>query len=149
MGAEPGWPGSVTEETARNIREECLDARGPTWTWGLAGGADRGRRGHPPVDKGACRLPKLVHLGGLLLGQDLRVQGEGRGPGQLALLLVLPGLEGVLEGLGHRTRVTHPASSARPTANAAGHSWKSRTGTQTPVCSGGEGTVLGTPAPLT
>ena len=115
----------------------------------LTGGADRGRRGHPPVDEGARRLPELVHLGGLLLGQDLRVQGERRGPGQLALLLVLPGLEGVLEGLGHRTRVTHAAASTRPTANAAGHSWKSRTGMQTPVYSGGEGTVLGTPAPLT
>ena len=59
----------------------------------LTGGADRGRRGHPPVDEGARRLPELVHLGGLLLGQDLRVQGERRGPGQLALLLVLPGLQ--------------------------------------------------------
>ena len=124
MQGEPelGWPGPVMEETARNMREECLDARGLARIWGLTGGADRGRRGRPPVDEGARRLPKLVHLGGLLLGQDPWVQGERRGPGQLALLLVLPRLEGVLEGLGHRTRVTHAGASTRTTANAAGHS---------------------------
>lgn len=131
-------------------REERLNTRGPARTWGLAGGADRGRRRHPPVDEGARRPPELVHLGGLLLGQDLRVQGERWGPGQLTLLLVLPGLQGVLKGLGHEARITHAPVSARPTANAVGHSRnESRTGTQMPVYSGGEGIALGIPAPFT
>lgn len=59
-----------------------------------------------PVDEGTCRPPELVHLGGLLLRQGLRVQRERRRPGQLTLLLVLPGLQGALEGLGRKVRVT-------------------------------------------
>lgn len=78
------------------------------------------------------------------------MQGERRGPGQLALLLVLPGLQGVLEGLGHGARITHAPASARPTANAVGDSRNEpRMGTQTPVYSGAEGTALGISAPFT
>lgn len=52
------------------------------------------------MDEGPSCLPKLVHLVGFLLGQDLRVQRERWRAGQLTLLLVLPRLQGVLKGLG-------------------------------------------------
>lgn len=79
------------------------------------------------MDEGPRRLPKLVHLGGLLLGQDLRVQTERRRAGQLALLLVLPGLQGVLECLGHgNRRYKPPTALERPGAsNVDSDEWDS------------------------
>lgn len=83
------------------------------------------------MDEGSRRLPELVHLGGLLFGQGLRVQREGRRAGQLALLLVLPGLQGALERLGRRTGVARPPLSrgARltatvPTGHRQADSWE-------------------------
>lgn len=74
------------------------------------GGGQRDREGEgPPVDEGSRRLPELVHLGGLFLRQDLRVQRERWGARKLALLLVFPGLQGVLKCLGHRTALSHRA----------------------------------------
>lgn len=55
------------------------------------------------MDEGSRRLPELVHLGGLFLRQDLRVQRERRRARKFTLLLVFPGLKGVLKCLGHRT----------------------------------------------
>lgn len=81
----------------------------------------------PPVDEGSRRLPKLVHLGGLFLGQDLRVQRARWGARQFALLLVFPGLEGVLKGLGHRnSALTPPASQRQAHANNKHHRVTSR-----------------------
>lgn len=59
------------------------------------------------MDEGPRRLPKLVHLGGLFLGQDLRVQREGRWARQFTLLLVLPGLQRILKCLGHENPVLY------------------------------------------
>ena len=56
------------------------------------------------MDEGPRCPPKPVHLVGFLRGQDLRVQRERRRAGQLTLLLVLPGLQGVLKGLGCRSQ---------------------------------------------
>lgn len=77
------------------------------------------------MDEGSRRLPELVHLGGLFLRQDLRVQRERWRARKFTLLLVFPGLERVLKGLGHRTAVSHGAPLPReagtcPTANTAG-----------------------------
>lgn len=54
-----------------------------------------------PVNEAPCRLPKLVHLGSFLLGQDLGVQGKGWWAGKFTLLFVLPRLQSVLKGLRH------------------------------------------------
>lgn len=60
--------------------------------------------GAAPADEGLRRLGQLLQLDSLLVGQVLHgLLGAEAGPGggsvALALLLVLPGLEGALEGL--------------------------------------------------
>ena len=77
------------------------------------------------MDEGSRRLPEVVHLRGLFLRQDLRVQRERRRARKFTLLLVFPGLEGVLKRLGHGNLVSHCATlsqeaSTCSTANAAG-----------------------------
>lgn len=59
------------------------------------------------MDERSRCLPELVQLGGLFLGQDLRVQGERRRTRQFTLLLVFPGLQGVLKCLGHENPELH------------------------------------------
>lgn len=77
------------------------------------------------MNEGSRRLPKMVHLVGLFFRQDPRVQRERWRARQFTLLLVFPGLEGVLKCLGHRAAVSHRAPLSRE-ASTGKHCWDTR-----------------------
>lgn len=73
-----------------------------------------------PVDEHSSCLTELAYECRLFLGDDLRLGGQWwlrRRPGKLALLFVLPGLQGALKCLKHRHEVKTSAGLDQDSQN--------------------------------